>query len=328
MRTRRSLNVKPHDFRYIRYGRRCGDDPDSARWADTFGGQCRGSDCRVNMFIRIMPSSRSAARYSDPFSAAFESDENDRRSGSGQLQTVQRYGKRIGHTRNFVLLRDRDHSMTAWWWAALSSGTRLVAEPSLVHLNSKERVLNALALLADIVSISTLVQRYDAFLAAQLKSDRAIRSAITGMEGIVCNLMLDELNLDNWGRIGTDMLLENYVYRRLHRKKVLFLVLTHYSNVFGPPTAETAGGMNGQRMSAQQIMDTIMESGMMTEHNFSELCKNLVESWLCDWGCPRQKLLDFNTMSKPTAVLVPTARHSWERTSSAGAQDRARGRAS
>lgn len=325
MRTRRSLNVKPCDFRYIRFGKPCGGDPDASRWADNFGGQCRGAECRVTMFIRIMPPSRSVSRYSDPFSTAFDSDESERRSNPGPLKSVQRYGERIGHTRNFVLLRDRDHRMTAWWWAALSSGTRLVADPSLVHLNSKERVLNGLALLSDIISMSTLVQRYDAFLAEQVKSDRGLRSAITGMEGIVCNLMLDQLKLDNWGKIGPDMLLENYVYRRLHRKKVLFLLLTHHSNVFGSPLAETAGGINGQRVSAQQIMDRIMESGMMTQHNFSELCKNLVETWLCDWGCPQQKLLDFNTLSRPVGI-VPSARHSWERTSTAGALDRQRGR--
>lgn len=215
---------------------------------------------------------------------------------------MQRHGIRIGHTRNFVLLRDTDHGMTAWWWAAVCSGTRLIADPPLVRLNSQERVLNGLALLADIVCISSLVQRHDALLATLIKSDGAVRSAITGMVGIVCNLMLDELGLDNWGRIGTDMLLEDYVYRRLHRKKVLFLVLTHYSNIFGPPTTETTGDMNGQRMSAQQIMDTIMESGMMTEHNFSELCKNLVESWLLDWGCPREKLVEFDLMNKETLV--------------------------
>lgn len=323
MRTHRSLNVKPHDFRYIRFGKRCGDDPNASRWADNFGGQCRGSECRVTMFIRIMPVSRSASRYSDPFSVAFDSEETERRSNSGTLETIQRYGVRIGHTRNFVLLRDRDHGMTAWWWAALSSGTRLVADPSLVHLNSKERVLNGLALLSDIISMSTLLQRYDAFLAELVKSDRGIRSAITGMEGIVCNLMLDELKLDNWGKIRSDMLLEDYVYRRLHRKKVLFLVLTHHSNLFGPPLSETAGGINGQRLSAQQIMDRIMESGMMTGHNFSELCKNLVETWLCDWGCPRQKLLDFNSLSRPVGI-APSVRHSWERTSTAAAIDRQR----
>lgn len=249
------------------------------------------------MYIRILPSSKSFSPSPDPFSPAFQIDQADDRHPITQSSDKQWWGIRIGHTPNFVFLRDTDHRLTAWWWAGIRfSGTRLVSNPALVRLDHEERVLNGLALVTDIVAISPMLQRYDPFFASLLQNDRKVRGSLSGLESIVCNLMMEELGLQCWGRISLSLRHAKYVLQREDRRKVILFVLAVYSNLFFPPLEQTAGdgGREWQRMSAQQILDSVIEGGNLSQGDFSKLCRQLIEDWLCSWGCPRDKLEQFN----------------------------------
>lgn len=260
MGRRKSLNLKSHNFRYIRIGSRCGTDKNAANvyWTENFSPYCHAAACPVRLYIRILPlpepshlsslfsrhpqdffgpgilnqtstSSSSSSPHADPPNTAMQPPQPQIAPGSPSSALailgdpdymrdpngkgyLQWHGRRVGHTKNYVQLRDLEHGISAWWWEAISSEMDLLERPLKYIVKNKARMLNALALLSDIISIGDLVIRYRInLLHMQLSCDRGIQIAVTATPGYMCNALLKALGLDtSWGLIGPEIL-KNFV---------------------------------------------------------------------------------------------------------------------
>lgn len=271
LRTRVSLRVAAPRFRYVRFGRACGRDLAAARpaWAAPFPA-CAGPACCVGMFIRALPLPPARSSRPDAFglagrvrprppapppaddapllpapattlpespapttSAVRLSSVGPPPPAAPEAELLHWHGRRVGHSRNFVLLRDLDDGITSWWWDAVSSAVHLVDKPPAYYVKNAARMLNALALLSDIISIGELVIRHRrAFLSWQLAANNGVRACVTATPGIVCNKIMAELGLCDWGTIGIDTLEHDIPETSRKKYGVLFLVLAEKSQMF------------------------------------------------------------------------------------------------
>lgn len=338
MRRLPSLRVATQEFRFVRYGmmgKTCGSDKNAKHWDKTWD-VCTKENCTVRMFIRYLPQPINGYRdsiVSMAFSQVYRRDRNrnpksNYRDSSGARidPALQWYGYRKGHTQNFVELQDVDDGITSWWWHAVSSAHMLVAKPLTVHVSNKLRMVNALALISDIISIGDLVleHRFE-FLQHELKTNRGIQASITATPGIMCNMIMEKVGLSNWFPIEAEALIrEGYNYP-LERKKygMLFLILAEKSSMFASlprerkVQREKQCPLEGrcplrenqehhgilrksripmfskgepQRISGQYIVDQIIRHGSLDHQLFKELSIGLVDEWLCDWGFRRDQL--------------------------------------
>lgn len=253
------LRQSSDDFRYARIGDRCGSSPNAKLWYPLKGSLCRATPCNALMYVRNFPS-----KYYNPLfllntCGGVQAHRIPRKVVSERL--LQWRGERIAHTGHVVMLRDYDSGPEVRWWRLISSGVWLISRPWIVHIDSQAQMLQALELLADIVAIGRLILHFERdFVYEQLKSE-PVRKAITGTAGTICNAILVELNLQEWGcfddSLVTALAQDHFdLKENLAREYgLLFLLLTVKSNIFGGRLPEP---------ERQMISLELLDPGMST----------------------------------------------------------------
>lgn len=335
MQNHPSLRVATQSFRYVRYGRKCGSDRNAENWGKSWDGVCTKKHCEVRMFLRCLP--EPTTRYCNSMLPTIFSQvrqycrnryhkpkSNNSLSNDVPINpTLQWYGYRKRHTKNFVELQDVDEGITSWWWEAVSSANILVAKPLTVHVSNEKRMVNALALISDIISIGDLVLEYRLpFLQHQLKTNKGVQSSVTATPGITCNLIMEKVGLNNWFPIEAEVLeSKEYEYPQDRKKYgMLFLILAEKSNMFSDRKSQSeeqcplgdrcqlqeqeCDGLlqkrriprlsqgEPQRISGQYILDELIRHGEIDHDLFICLAEKLVDKWLIDWGCRESTLLE------------------------------------
>lgn len=308
----KSLFVHGSSFRYIRYGPKCNQDANVLRWDQTFQHACKRNNCAANVYIRTVPpfnstwkhlcesvmwfrggrSTRNSSRDSDgedislhaPSSSLSLSPRSDSQSlmiRNLSLNTdpniYQLQGNRTYHTAHTVHLSDIEHGSPAWWWRSVSTSRQLVRNPAVALVPSREQMVRALALVADIIAIGDLVLTYfHSTLRTCLREDPELQRASTSMAAVMCNAILQELRMDGWlprGGISSCVTEDNYVYPTMSEDEngrtfqaeeygLLFFFLTVKSRLYAAGRGERKGYF---RLSTVDHIETDEEIGTSTQ---------------------------------------------------------------
>lgn len=308
MKSYKSLHLYKHQFRYLRCGRPCQDSLDGASWADTFDDRCAGEECTVELFIRYQTSDSTHWHHRYFCYLTWRKRFDNMGSFAGLLSRLwtnttscakkvpvnsegeveQWWGIREGHSMHAVILRDQENGVKFWWWNAISSATWLIANPKIARLSRREQVLNALVLFSDIISIGDLVLYHNRdFLKHQVQHNHGITRAVDATPAIMCNLLIEELKLNEWGKIDRSILnVSEWPERKPEEYGILFFILTEKSSFYKPKASTSQKKVSywnpAQRFSGQEILDRLESCDGSSEGTDA---KTLSEQWLSDWGC-------------------------------------------
>lgn len=320
MRKRQSLNVRASKLRYIRGGFLCGQDENASQWGQKFS-LCKGESCRVNLFLRRAPGSkrtRRGCRYRISVLAhtaytSFKKCLNKSvKLRVKQEEDIERqvYGIRVDHTENHVVLQDEEEGLTWWWWYLLSSSMSMIYKPQtmkIVQFRDPRRMLNALELMSDIISIGDLVLMHRrSYLEWLVKNDATVQAAVGSTVEFTCNLVMKQVGLlDWWGPVGSQILKDGSRFPRRGAKKYghLLFILTTTSQLFMTKEDRIQDDYNGwgkrgyrHRLSGQDILDDLeSEAQHVGCREFERKCREAVNKWLSDWGCTRFDLHSFDS---------------------------------
>lgn len=227
MWSRPSLALSNKQFCYVRIGLKCSARHDPLRWP-TPQQYCQPS-CPAFYFVRYSAKN-----------LALDEPSSENRPPNTLHSDTQWYGTRIGHTTYCVQLRDHNHGPKAWWWNAIKSATWLIANPALARLDNRDRVLNALALLADIVIVGDVIlkSRRD-FFKSQLQNNEGVKRGVSAAPGLIANFILREIGLSEWGSITPRILRSDFKYPKGEQEEyaILFYIITEKSQLYAEEIA-------------------------------------------------------------------------------------------
>lgn len=228
-------------------------------------------------------------------------------AGSANEEQGRARGRCLEHRSNFMVLENFNKVSEVRWWRSVFSATWIIARPWRVYLNSADDGMQALALLSDIIAIGRLVFKHRlGYVRKQIMRCEKMRKSMRQTAGIVCNAILMEVGLKEWGLIEEKMFEDNYSFpgERCKRYGLLFIVLTIKSDMYGgrrkdeegsrAPTLErrryksllrcASGSTNAARVSAHSVIQKLRDySGSRDE--FKAIEKREVDRWLVSWGC-------------------------------------------
>lgn len=238
-----TLYIRPEHFQYLLCACQCGHHPSALRWRQNFGGPCEGQHCRASLYLRLTPKhvlSNILEQGHDYFNHYINPEQplhRDLADDGGELVTrgTNTPGRREGHTRHCVLLRDVGYGGHGWWFCDVASKLALSRNPASVHVASQAQLLRGLALVADIVAVGDLVleQTRDYFKWTLLNDD-VVRNAVHGRAVRLVNSLMDKIGLDEWGHINSTILSSQFQWpcSRPNELGLLLFILTVKSDLF------------------------------------------------------------------------------------------------
>lgn len=194
----------------------------------------------------------------------------------GNESSGEAIGTRVEKWLHFDVIRDTNDGITTWWWLALYSGSRLLTNPAVVRLSTTERMLNALWLISDIISVGKLILKFHRQDVRDLLRDPRVQKALNSTPKVVCNKILEELDLEDWGKIDNDEIQKmemEYPTGSDTEYGILFFVLTVTSDMYSEKRPV--------RYSGQTLIDDLHKVG--DGDQFFDEEKKLAKKWFDDW---------------------------------------------
>lgn len=112
----------------------------------------------------------------------------------------------------------------------------MALKPRTLQFRDTRRVLNAMELMSDIISIGDLVLMYrHSFLEWLFKNEPTVRAAVGSTVEFTCNLIMKEVGLlEWWGPVGSEVLKGGFKLPRDRPKKYgyILFILTATSQLF------------------------------------------------------------------------------------------------
>lgn len=294
----KSLRPRNSTYRYMTFDREC------EKGGGEGCGRGQPAACKLVWFIKLFP--RKALL---PFSTSQEYlFEHHQRLGRNEFITV-RDGTVVARRHNLLVVRNFDSNSKARWWANLCSSAWLLARPSLVHLDTQDQIIHALALLSDIIALGKVVlELRRAMLEEMLRKTFGAPRKMKRSTQFVCNSILEVTGLREWGPIPDRVMGEGYTYPETNPEwyGLMFATLSVLSDNFGQrrfyrgrnrkdvvfvlerqdadrnrELGDKFGYTLIERMSAQSVLDYL--EGYPATDNFQAVVVGQLDEWITSW---------------------------------------------